>query len=282
MIGQTRLIQQVDSTIEKELFPRFSIISGAGRCGKKMLAKHIAERLCAQLILVDVKVNVIREIIDLSYQQSEPTVYLIADADKMSLSAKNALLKITEEPPRKSYFIMTLQDTTSTLETLRSRATTLIMLPYSEDELMQYIEIKEGIAIDPKGAAEQKLIVSLSMNPGDVDLLLRYDVSAFYQYSEKVVDSIGVVNGANAFKIGTKLAYKEDDDGWDVKLFLRAVMQIFAKRMIFEDSFTNKVRLGKSAQITSKYLSELAITGINKSATIDMWILALRSVWKEE
>jgi len=59
-------------------------------------------------------------------------------------------------------------------------------------------------------------------------------------------------------------------------------MQIFIKRMLLVGSITDKIRFGRSVQITSKYLSELTITGINKSATIDMWILELRYVWKEE
>lgn len=99
MIGQERSLTKIDRMIEIG-FPRFSIICGETGSGKKTIAKTIAKKLNAHLIISEIKVDNIREIIDLAYKQSEPTLYLIPDTDKMSNAAKNALLKVTEEPPR--------------------------------------------------------------------------------------------------------------------------------------------------------------------------------------
>ena len=141
MIGQTKVLENI-KRIANGNFPRFSIICGQKHGGKKLIAKEIAKTLNAQLISTDVKVDTIRDIIKLAYKQTEPTVYLLADADKMSLAAKNALLKITEEPPQKAYFIMTITDINNTLQTLRSRGTIINLDPYTPSELLRYADEK--------------------------------------------------------------------------------------------------------------------------------------------
>ncbi len=270
MIGQERLLTRIDKMIEAG-FPRFTIICGETNSGKKTIAKSIAKKLNAHLIISEIKVDNIREIIELSYKQSEPILYLIPDTDKMSNAAKNALLKVTEEPPRKAYFIMTLKDINNTLETLKSRATVLNIDPYTPKEILDYAEFKQY----ELSKEEQDIVSNLCTVPGEVDLLMRYNILEFYDFVEKVIDNIGIVNGANAFKIGLKLNYKDNDGGWDISLFLRAIMFVCRDRMIEEPLPQYK----ESIRITSKYLSQLNITGINKSSTIDMWILEMRGIW---
>lgn len=276
MIGQTKLMDQIGRLVGGG-FPRFAILVGAKNSGRKMIAKHIANEIGARPIFSDIKVDAIREIIPLAYKQSEPTVYILADADKMSPAAKNALLKVTEEPPRKSYFIMTIQDEQQTLATLRSRGTILRMNPYTPDELIQYAN-KETVnfCLDE---IEEQIVSAICQVPGDVDMLVRYNIKDFYKYVETVVQNIGVVNGANAFKIGSKLSVKEDDGNWDIALFMRAVMTICRNLMDEEPDLA--IYYLDSIKVTSKYLSEFAVTGINKVSTIDMWILAMREIWVE-
>jgi len=271
MIGQERLLTRIDKMIEAG-FPRFTIICGNKQSGRKTIARYIAKALDAHLINSDIKVDDVREIIDLAYKQTEPIVYLLADADKMSPAAKNALLKITEEPPRKAYFIMTLQDINNTLETIKSRAVILNIDPYTPNDLIQYAELK-GYNLNKE---EEDIIINICTVPGEIDLIVRYNILEFYNFIETVIDNIGIVNGANAFKIGQRLNYKEDDGGWDIGLFMRAVMYICRKKMDINPISQYR----DSIQITSKYLSELNITGINKASTIDMWILEMRGIWR--
>lgn len=273
MIGQERLLTKIDRMIEIG-FPRFSIICGEAGSGKKTIAKTIAKKLEAHLIISEIKVDNIREIIDLAYKQSEPTLYLIPDTDKMSNAAKNALLKVTEEPPRKAYFIMTLKDINNTLETLKSRGMILNIDPYTPKEILDYAEFKQY----ELSKEEQDIVSNLCVVPGEVDLLMRYNVLEFYDFVKTVIDNIGIVSGANAFKIGLKLNYKENDGGWDIGLFLRAIMFVCKDRMLEQPLLQYK----ESIRITSKYLSQLNITGVNKPSTIDMWILEMRGIWIKE
>jgi AAA+ ATPase superfamily predicted ATPase len=272
MIGQERLLTRIDKMIEAG-FPRFTIICGETNSGKKTIAKSIAKKLNAHLIISEIKVDNIREIIELSYKQSEPTLYLIPDTDKMSNAAKNALLKVTEEPPRKAYFIMTLKDINNTLETLKSRGTIINLDPYTPSELLRYADEK-GYDLNEE---EEHIVTNICTVPGEIDLIVRYNIIEFYNFIKTVVNNIGVVNGANAFKIGTRLNYKDDDGGWDITLFMRAVMFVYRQLMIEKPlpQYRNSIR------VTSKYLSQLNITGINKPSTIDMWILEMRAVNQE-
>jgi len=273
MIGQERLLTRIDKMIEAG-FPRFTIICGNKQSGRKTIARRIVKALDAHLINSNIKVDDVREIIDLAYKQTEPIVYLLADADKMSPAAKNALLKVTEEPPRKAYFIMTLKDINNTLGTLKSRGTILNIDPYTPKEILDYAEFKQY----ELSKEEQDIVSNLCAVPGEVDLLMRYNILEFYDFVKTVIDNIGTVNGANAFKIGLKLNYKDNDGGWDISLFLRAIMFVCRDRMIEEPLPQYK----ESIRVTSKYLSQLSITGINKPSTIDMWILEMRGIWWEE
>lgn len=269
MIGQNVLLSKIDRLADYGL-PRFIILCGPKHSGKRLISKYIAKKLNATLVDTGIKVDEVRETISLAYKQSEPTVYLLADADKMSPAAKNAILKVTEEPPRKAYFIMTLTDLNNTLATLKSRGTVLSMDRYSPGELLQYATSK-GYTFTP---GEETIVMAACSTPGEVDILATYNVTEFYEFVKTVADNIGKVNGANAFKIGARLSYKEEDEGYDVTLFLRALMNVYLGRTL-----KTPLRCVLSIREISKYLAEMNTTGINKSATMDMLILELRSIW---
>ena len=270
MIGQHLLLSKIDKLAAYQSLPRFIILCGPKHSGKHLIAKHIAKKLNATLVDSGIKVDEIRETISLAYKQSQPTVYLLADADKMSPAAKNAILKVTEEPPRKAYFIMTLVDLNNTLATLRSRGTVLTMDIYTPDQILEYATTKGYNFTED----ERQTVMGLCTTPGEVDKLASYNVAEFYQFVETVADNIGKVNGANAFKIGSRLSYKEEDEGYDATLFLRALASVYLNGVQ-----SSPLRTVLSIQAISKYLAEMNITGINKSATMDMLILELRGIW---
>ena len=269
MIGQKVLLGRIDRLFAYGL-PRFIILCGPKHSGKHLISKYIAKKLNATLVDCGIKVDEVRETINLAYKQSEPTVYLLADADKMSPAAKNAILKVTEEPPRKAYFIMTLTDINNTLATLKSRGAVLTMDMYHPGELRDYAESR-GYKFTP---GEHSTLMNTCSTPGEVDILSGYNVTEFHDFVETVADNIGKVNGANAFKVGSRLSYKEEDTGYDVTLFLRALQYAYLKR-----ANDTPHRSALSIRIIGKYLAEMNTTGINKSATMDMLILDLRSIW---
>ncbi|MBL1680403.1 hypothetical protein ELD14_28950, partial [Klebsiella pneumoniae] len=80
----------------------------------------------------------VREVIDNSYSCYTKTMYCLSNADNMRSQAKNAMLKITEEPPENAYFCITAIDESSLLDTIKSRAQVLRMNEYLPSEISEY------------------------------------------------------------------------------------------------------------------------------------------------
>ena len=140
--GQKNVLATINGLIERNKFPRFSIIVADTGCGKKVLCDYIARKLEANFVPCGNKIDDIREVIQNAYTMTEKTLYMIFDCDDMSSAAKNSLLKVTEEPPNNAYFAMTVQDPSSILGTISSRGTIFYTEPYSYKDLSDFISYK--------------------------------------------------------------------------------------------------------------------------------------------
>lgn len=270
MIGQKYLITLLQDLIYVRLFPHFVILTGQKGSGKKTLAKYIAAKVSENVIMLDnLSVDSIREMIEQCHKIKD-LCYIIPDADKMSAAAKNAMLKVTEEPPNNSTFIMTLEDTQNTFDTIRSRASEFVMLPYSKDELTEYMK-KYKLSEN-----QTNLVLSACDTPGEVDTVIANDVLNFFDYVTLVADNIAEVSGANALKIPSKVALKDTDKGYDLKMFwklyIHYCMEFVATN---KDTLENQIRL-RWIGITCQYIQDLSIRGINRQMLMDNWILDIR------
>ena len=271
MIGQHLLQSRIDQLIENGTFPRFSIIVGPRGSGKKTLAHLIYQKFGTGLFSnIGTSVDAVRQCITQSYTiRGTQSIYLFADADNMSNAAKNALLKVTEEPPNNAYFIMTLEDENNTLETIRSRGTVFRMSPYKADEIGAYFYDKYHANHEKE---EEQIVRDICETPGEVDTLMSYGINEFYDYVQLVVDNIADVSLANAFKIPNKVALKDTDEGYDLRLFWKAFINVVVDRAIISNEPLYAVG------VTSKYLQKLRIKGINKQMLMDMWIVDVREI----
>ena len=267
MIGQKLLKAQLDEIIESG-FPRFTIITGPAGGGKKLITNYIASKLRFPLCECGTKIEDVRSAITASYKVRFPTLYAIYDTDSMSVSAKNAMLKIVEEPPFNAHFILTATTPEKILETIRSRGVLFSLQPYSREEFKEYLKSKN------KQVREEELniITKICQTPGQVDTVLTYGVMEFYEYGVQVAENVGYVSQSNALKIGKKLAVKEE--GWDIELFIKCVEAVCLSKLIT----TNDVRYSQGAKVCGTFRRELGISGINKQMLVDMWILKLSEV----
>ena len=273
MIGQNNLIKQIDTLIANNNYPKFSIIVGPAGSGKKLICKHIAESLNAFWCYEpDNKIETIRTVITDAYKVCSLTAYVFTDVDNMSIQAKNALLKITEEPPESAYFIMTVSDLNNVLDTIKSRATMFHTDSYSKSDIEEYVKLKKY--------GDSDLYCDLCTTPGEADKLYTMGAEEFYNYVEKVVDNIAYVSLANVFKIADKIALKPDADGYDLELFLRAFEKVCVSEMIkSKDNYDDFRYWNAGVKATTRILSLLQITGINKSALFDRFIIDVRKEW---
>lgn len=268
IVGQHRLCETIDHLVEVDQFPRFFIIQGCTGSGKKLMCSYIAEKLNALLVPCELSVDSVRSVIDTAYEQTEPIVYMWSEAQSMSLAAKNAILKVTEEPPQNAYFVLTTDNINGLLGTLLSRGSVFNMQPYSVGDLEEFIYRKKP------DISEQDLSIVLNIvnTPQDVLDVLSMDVSRFYQVVTTLCDYAGETNLANELKITTFLKFKEEDsDKYSPIMFLRACMERFNK--LFYD--TGNPIYHKLVLLTSKYSSELSNKSLNKVSIVDNWIIDL-------
>ena len=275
MIGQNKIIGYIEVLIENNKFPKFSIIKGPKGSGKKTLAKYIGTLLpdCTTIVLDDNKIDTIRKVIaDSMRNKGRPTLYIIPDADSMSVNAKNSLLKITEEPPVGTYIIMTLANDYTMLPTILSRAFKMNMDNYTPYELKEY-----ALSI---GMSEEDFdrIGYFCNVPGEIKVVQGYDIDKFLGFVDLVIENIAEVEGANAFKIGEKLALKDEENKFDLALFWKAFnVQCFDRALNVD-----KRDYLKAIRITSNHLKSLSATGINKHMEFDKWVLDIRQLWLKE
>ena len=276
MIGQNNIRKLIDTQIANNDFPRFSIIVGDKGSGKKELVNYIHSSFEDSILYsAETKVEDVRKVVSDAYKISgTPVIYTFLDADRMSVSAKNALLKVAEEPPHNAYIIMTLTNLENTLETLKSRASVYHMEPYSKHELMEYCMLKEYTDVK---------ILEVCNNPGEIDQLMTIcsgDVDCFFAYITLILDNLAEVTLGNSLKSVSKVALKETDtDKYDLKMFWNGVISIIMKRINREGKIdVDELRQwGNIVTFTKECISTLnKVPSINKSALLDLWIIKFR------
>ncbi len=92
---------------------------------------------------------VIDQMRDLKMKLSQGTllsswkIAIIEDADYLNVNAANSLLKVLEEPTRKTVIILLVSDLSQMLKTITSRVQVLNFLPVSHDEIKDYLLSQE-------------------------------------------------------------------------------------------------------------------------------------------
>ena len=272
MIGQTDLKSLIASLKDRNKWPHFVLIVGDEGSGKKTICKEFFPQAAW---IDDITADGVRKMLEVVYTTRD-ALFVIPDADEMSQNAQNELLKVIEECPNNSSFIMTIKNEANILSTIKSRAMLLHMSSYYKKELEAYYD---SISDD---AEHRDMVISVCSVPGDVKQLLSYGAERFYNYVAIVAECIATVSGSNVFKIGTKLAVARDAEGYDLRLFWKAFASIVRDKMMeayFTENDYNKATAYQGViEVTDKFLQILRKKGINKQMLLDRWILEVREI----
>lgn len=187
-VGQENLKKQLLYLIASGNFPNTIIFAGAKGQGKRTIVNWLATYLKAPVHEPEtLKVDDVRAIIADARTLSSPKVYLLADAETMTVQAQNALLKLAEEPPENAHIILTVADENSLLPTIFSRSSLFRMEPYTTEELMTF--------------SRDELLLKIAQNPGQIQRLGNEESMNLLKHCQKVVANIGIISAANAFNI---------------------------------------------------------------------------------
>ncbi|NLM74548.1 MAG: AAA family ATPase [Clostridiaceae bacterium] len=178
-IGQKAIIDSFMEHIKNHTLGHAYAFTGPEGAGKKTLARYIAKMIlctnsedmpcgyCRSCKSFDLEgnpgftvirsetqrilISQIRELIDNinikpAYGRK---VYLIEEADRMTVEAQNCLLKTLEEPPQYAVILMTTAYYDSLVATIRSRVVQTKLKPYTFEELNQILQL-EGLDMSGK------------------------------------------------------------------------------------------------------------------------------------
>ena len=273
IIGQTKIINWVDN-LTADSFPHFIVLIGPKGSGKRMIAKYIADKLSAINIDCDIKVDAVRNAITLASTVETPIVYCFANSDTMRAEAKNAMLKITEEPPKNAYFIFTVVDESTLLDTIKSRATVIRLDPYTAEDMekMGAVMLSDDLTDEEKITFQNAFLAAET--PYELKQMFKYGMD-FFVYVDLVMDNIAEVEEANAFKSGVKLALHGEDDKYDLGLFWRTFIVLCEDR-IKDDP----LHYAEGIVVTDKYYRKQSQLGVNLQQVYDAWVFEIRGVWR--
>lgn len=142
-------------------------------------------------------IDAIRSIREDAYvipNEAEYKVYLIDGADKMTVQAQNALLKILEEPPRSVLFVLTAQSSLSLLETIRSRVTVFMINEETVDlKQEKEKELCQKIAAAICQSTEFELLAACSPFIKDRTLFRSVTELLFQQFRDALLFTLGAL-----------------------------------------------------------------------------------------
>ena len=90
-----------------------------------------------------IKIDQIRQMLEKVYEKpiiSDKKVYIIDDAETMTVEAQNCLLKTLEEPPEYIVIILITSNESNLINTIKSRCLKLTFNPLENNEIKQYLE----------------------------------------------------------------------------------------------------------------------------------------------
>ncbi|PWK27987.1 DNA polymerase-3 subunit delta' [Arcicella aurantiaca] len=88
--------------------------------------------------------NIIEKI-SLKAFEAEYKILIIWQPELMNIESANSLLKILEEPPAKTLFILVCNDTNRLLTTILSRTQRIVIPSFTDEDTIKYLTEKEGI-----------------------------------------------------------------------------------------------------------------------------------------
>lgn len=155
ILGQDVAIKQLDMMIQSNKLKSAYLFSGAEGIGKKKTALEFSKKILGvnlensrdfQLIEAksgesSIKIERIRALIeDISLKpDGKYKIYVINDAEKMTVQAQNSLLKTLEEPASYGIIILITKNKQALLETIRSRCTEVKFSPLPETVLKRIV-----------------------------------------------------------------------------------------------------------------------------------------------
>lgn len=275
IIGNQAIKEMLAKAIENETLSHSYLFVGTQGIGKKLLAKEMAKKIlsfdgeshpdfmCIEPEENSIKIAQIR-ILQKKIQEkpiiADKKVYIIDNADTMTVEAQNCLLKTLEEPPEFAIIILIGSQESAFLTTIKSRCMIVKFGPIQEDKIIQFME--DNYAIE--GISQNQL----EMFQGSIGkAILLKDKQEQYG---KIEDMIENLNQKDLIEIVTlaEPLYKAKEEIFEILEYMNIVLLKLAKQNYL---YTNCIEIVEN---TKKRLKQSA----NYDMSIDDLVF---NIWEE-
>lgn len=226
MVGQKNLLNKLNSyTIDT--FPHTTLFLGEEGSGKHLMSAYVASEIL-KLPMYDITENIEDTYITEIYKNPNPGVYLI-DLRKLQTfyikgqivnKESNVLLKFIEEPPSNCFVVLLANNGYEVLNTVYNRCFVFNADLYTEDELRAFTQ----------GFDSVDLILKVVRTPGRIQNLNLSKITDLFNLCNNIVDSMSRARFDNALSLKDRINYKDEQEKYDLNLFLDVLSQCFLDR----------------------------------------------------
>lgn len=236
-LGNENVKKSIQGLLEKENHPHTYLLYGESGCGKTTLARIMAAKLnCHNLDVFEINmsnnrgIDTARDLIDKAYLSAfhgKNKMYILDEVHKSTNEFQNAILKILEDTPKNTYFVLCTTEPNKILKTVRNRCSQFEIKKLDNDEIESLIEhisdleniknvpeIKKIIIKQSKGCARQALILLekiASMGALDIEEIIESNF-IFNEEKEEIITLCRRLLDSDSWrKIARILKNLEDD-----------------------------------------------------------------------
>ena len=209
IVGQAKLLSTIDMYYNAKHLPKTLMFVGTSGCGKRTIAKYIADKF--NLKYIDIDENISTLDLDDYLHSTIKTLYVI-NLSKFTEKQQNQFLKFIEEPSETVYVILTAVSEAGVLDTIINRCIKHNFEQYSKDQIEQITN-----------ASISDVAFNIFKSPGKLLNLTDASLSSTINLASHLVNNISATAYANIMTTITKLNYKDLYDKIDCELFLDAV-----------------------------------------------------------
>ncbi|HBF8524698.1 DNA polymerase III subunit delta' C-terminal domain-containing protein [Clostridioides difficile] len=220
IIGQDFAKKYLTNSIKKNKLNNAYMFEGMDGIGKKKFADELSKLLLdyenlensPDYVLIKPDGNSIK-IAQIRNLQSDIVIrphkdykiYIINNAEKMTVEAQNALLKTLEEPPNYAIIILVTNNKEALLETIKSRCDIIKFSPIPIEDLKRYLintgieeERAQLLAIFSRGSIENALNLSQSSEFS----MMREDIQQYIQImlDKNIVEILNIPNNMEKYR----------------------------------------------------------------------------------
>lgn len=305
IVGQESIISYMKNAIKLNKISHAYIINGEKGMGKKTIAKIFSMTLqcekggdepcmqchsCKQAISNNhpdirwitheksstIAIDEVREQINndilIKPYSSKYKIYIVDEAEKLTIQAQNALLKTIEEPPAYGIIMLLTNNKDSFLQTILSRCVALEMRPVASTDIINYLREKEKIP-----DYQAKMVVNFA--GGNLGRAIRLaSMEEFNELKDMVIRHLTGICDASVTDISgyVKEAATFKDN---ISEYIDLMVAWFRDVLIFKASKDiNQLIFKEDISLIEKYVIRISYNGINRIfEAADKVVLRLRA-----